>query len=329
MAIIRELKEANLQEPFFPVEERPICVEQFFGGFKNIPGYKAIVDVESGTAISVVSRDYQLITNKDAYEIAIYLIPRLFQDKTISDFVPYNVRMVSSKGSCTIDLILPSVRTELFNNPNECFTPFIRISNSYNRTSRLKFEIGFCRFICLNGVIYDEIGFKFSVAHTKQQLGFRFDEIVEQGSKHLINVKSAWQQFELKLTKIREIQMPQSLILAMFCRAFDINIDSKKVSERQRETYANQVNKLISDGKEYFNELGNNGYAMFNVLTDFASHPPVNGFNINGYQRKVGEWLNDIVDAYDKKDFKLSEFIGEYLDAASYLESLIPTKQNN
>lgn len=328
MAIERELKQANLKEVFFQVEELPVAAEYFFKGFKTIPGYKAIVDAETGAPISVVSSDYRLITNKQAFEIATQLIPMLFEDMTISDFEAYNVRMPHSKGACIIDLIIPADSKNPFLSQDECYTPFIRIWNSYNKTTKLKFEIGFCRWICLNGCIFGEVGFEFSTAHTKQHIGFDLKEIVKKGSKHLINVKAAWEQFNRKLSKVREIPMPQSLILAMYCKAFNITIDQKKVSKYQREKYATQAQKLITDGKEYFAEFGNNGYAMFNVLTDYASYPPEYNFNMNSYQYKVGEWLNDIVKAYDSGNFKLSEFIGEYLDTAAFLESLVPSEAN-
>lgn len=120
--------------------------------------------------------------------------------------------------------------------------------------------------------------------------------------------------------------MPQSLILAMFCRAFNIIVDPHKITSQQKQTLAKQAEKLIANGKEYFEELGNNGYAMFNVLTDFASYPPAYSFNMNNYQHMAGKWLSDIVDAYEKADFKLSEFIGKYLDTSAYLESLISCK---
>lgn len=323
MAIKREIQAADLECAFFKVEERPVYVKQFFNGFHAIPDYKTIVETDNETALSVVSKDYRLITNEDAYRIAGLLIPKLFEGKTINDFMAYNIRMSKSKGSCIIDLILPSDGRNLFGDENERYTPFIRIWNSYNKTTKLKFEIGFCRWICLNGVIFGEVGFKFSTAHTNRSIGFHIDDIVEAGSKKLINVKKAWIELEKKLTKVREIRMPQSLVLAMFCRAFDITINPKDLSAYQRESYTIQAKKLINDGKEYFAELGNNGYAMYNVLTDYASYPPVNGFNINGYQQKVGQWLSDMVNSYESKNFKLSEFIGEYLDTAAFLESLI------
>ena len=326
MAIKRELKAAELDCAFFKVEERPVFINKFFNGFHSIPDYKAIVDLDNETALSVVSKDYRLITNEEAYRIAGLLIPKLFEGKTIHDFMAFNIRMSKSKGSCIIDLILPSDGRNLFGDKNECYTPFIRIWNSYNKTTKLKYEIGFCRWICLNGVIFGEVGFKFSAAHTSRQAGFRLDDIVEAGSKKLINVKTAWTEFEKKLTKVREIPMPQSLVLAMYCKAFDISIDPKDLSAYQRDSYATQAKKLIDDGKEYFSELGNNGYAMYNVLTDYASYPPVNSFNMNGYQQKVGQWLTEIVNAYDSNNFKLSEFIGEYLDTAAFLESLISNK---
>ena len=48
--IIREFNERNLEEAFFPVEEQPI----YSVSRKIIPGYKAIVDSNTGRTLSVV-----------------------------------------------------------------------------------------------------------------------------------------------------------------------------------------------------------------------------------------------------------------------------------
>ena len=64
-----------------------------------------------------------------------------------------------------------------------------------------------------------------------------------------------------------------------------------------------------------------------NVLTDFASFPVghVSQTNIHSYQSKVGEWINELLEANKKVDFKLENFIGEEaISNAEKLEEAIP-----
>ena len=72
--IIREFNERNLEEAFFPVEEQPI----YSVSRKIIPGYKAIVDSNTGRTLSVVSNQYCLIKNIEAYNYANYIVREVF-----------------------------------------------------------------------------------------------------------------------------------------------------------------------------------------------------------------------------------------------------------
>jgi hypothetical protein len=56
-------------------------------------------------------------------------------------------------------------------------TAFLRPSNSYNRTQLLRFE-GFCRWICLNGIIFGRKSIEFSYAHTRRGMD-RVDRFVQ------------------------------------------------------------------------------------------------------------------------------------------------------
>lgn len=65
-----------------------------------------------------------------------------------------------------------------------------------------------------------------------------------------------------------------------------------------------------------------------NVLTDFASFPewtsnPEN--YVDGYQHKVGQWVDNFLAEAQKEGFSLSKYLGDdYQNTAFYLESLVP-----
>ena len=116
-------------------------------------------------------------------------------------------------------------------------------------------------------------------------------------------------------------------------KAFGIKVDKDKVSLRQREVLGQSAKRIVDAAKEYFAEMGNNAYAIFNVLSDFASFPVAYGHQsifIHGLQRKVGLWADELIQEAKKADFSLYKYIGEEaMNTAFFLESLISTLPPN
>lgn len=321
--IIREFNERNLEEAFFPVEEQPI----YSVSRKIIPGYKAIVDSNTGRTLSVVSNQYCLIKNIEAYNYANYIVREVFEGKSLQDFMCYNIIMPNTKGSCRIDLLIPNVFNKLFGDKKESWTPFVRISNSYNKTLALKYEIGFCRWICLNGVIFGQTGVSISAAHMERITYKEIDRLIAKARSSMGNISSLWKAFELKMEELRSIHLSSSSAMGIYCRVFDVKAKNSQITQLQREGLICRAEQFTRTSREYFNELGDNAYAMMNVLTDIASFPewtksPAN--YIDGYQRRVGKWVDDITTEYKKKGFNLSDYIGaDYINTAKFMESLI------
>ena len=316
----------DLNEAFFPVEEQPI----FALGQRRIPGYKTIVKRDTGRPLSVVSEHYQLVRNKEAYDLADYVVEEIFEGKTLKDFKCYNIYMPKSMASCRIDLIIPNNFNYLFGNVRESWTPFVRISNSYNKTMALKYEMGFCRWICKNGMIFGQKGVTFSVNHNKTITFKEIDALITMTKNKIGTAGSLWRSFEQKMKELRYIQVSPSLILEIFCMVFDIKVDKERVTPMQKEGLKRKGEQITRLSDEYFNEMGGNAYAMMNVLTDYATFPawPKNPTNyIDGYQRRVGQWVDDITKQHKIQGFDLSKRIGnEYRDSASYMKSLLHTE---
>lgn len=326
--ITNETNYRDVNEAFFPVEEQPVSLEYPKGRYHRIHGYKAIVETETRNIFSVVSSNYRLVLNAEAYEIADFVIKTVFEGKTILDFKCLNILMPKTKGSCRMDLVIPNNYNTLFGNKTESWTPFIRISNSYNRTATLRYVIGFCRWICLNGVILGQTGISLSINHTgritRQEIGY----LVSIAKTKMGSIGSLWEAFERKMAQLKRITLPSSSALAIFCKVFDVVYDEKEVSEAKKEILSKRAEQIVKASKEYFKEMGNNAYAMMNVLTYYASFPewtPNPSLYVDGYQRRVGKWVDDFIEETQNPYFSLSEYIGnDYQNTAYYLESLVP-----
>ena len=327
--ITRQNTGYDLNKAFFPVEERPISWDDYKSRrTRIIPGYKAIVDLDTGRTLSVVSSKYRLVLNQEAYKIADYVVRAIFNGKTLKDFQCFNILMPKTKGSCRIDLIIPNNFNQLFGSEKESWTPFVRISNSYNRTMVLKYEIGFCRWICQNGMIFGQTGVTFALTHLGRITNEEIETLIENSRKQIGNIGSLWNAFEIKMNTLKETPLPSSSALAIYCKVFNIIANKDKVTDAQEEILALRAKQIVTSSKEYFKELGNNAYAMMNVLSDFASFPEWanNKDNyVDGYQRRVGYWVDEFTTEAQRPDFNLSRYIGEvYQNTAYYLESLVP-----
>ena len=65
--------------------------------------------------------------------------------------------------------------------------------------------------------------------------------------------------------------------------------------ERAWNAFEEHLDRVVS---KYVGEMGKTGYALFNAITDVASHPHVGGYNFirrerAGLQRLAGIWLKD------------------------------------
>ena len=82
--------------------------------------------------------DYELVTNKAAYEMAAEVMKKVFHTTQISDMECLNITMPKTRSFCHIDLIHKSADFSPWE--KDKWTAFLRISNSYNRVL-----IGHCR----------------------------------------------------------------------------------------------------------------------------------------------------------------------------------------
>ena len=324
--ITRTWKQKNLGEAMFPIAAYPVSWNAPYGGSHPIHNQYAIVDVERSNTLAVVSNRYKVISNKEAYELAELIIKGVFGNYTLKDFVCHNVRVSQSRGSCIIDLIIPNNFAQVFGNENESWTPFLRITNSYNRKSVLRYEIGFCRWICLNGCIFGQKGFTISIRHDDLEYYQRYDDVIEEARRKMGNIDSIWKDIVRRLEALKAIEMSPLMILPLFCKVFGVKIDEKKITPAMTEMLTMRTKQILNAGKEYFNEMGNNAYALFNVFTDYASFPAgvsEGSVTIHNLQHRVGDWVDEFLAAYNQDGFSLSKYIGEdAMDAAFYLEKI-------
>ena len=306
---------------FFPVELRPLFMECATDttGYSKLPRHLAVVDVEKNNPFSVVTDGYELVTNLEAYNKAAEIMKQVFHTTNMDDMVCLNVTMPQTRSFCHIDLVHESADFSPWE--KDKWTAFLRITNSYNRTRLLRFELGFCRWICMNGMIFGSKSVEYSYAHTRGGM-----ERTHRFIENIGDIRKLETQLTEKLHQLQRYYVPEANMLAILCRAFDIKVTRDDMSKQKRVENLKDIRAKTSElTKSYFSEMGPHGYAALNVLTDYASRP-VGVFapeaSMNSLQQKCGTWMDDFVAAMNNPEFSFDKYLDGYRQSAELIESL-------
>lgn len=271
------------------------------------PHYKAIVNQNEGKIISVVASNYKLISHKEAMEMGKELFAQLYPEVNPNELVPYKVIAPSSKASAHIDLIHRDVNFEVFK--QDYWLPFLRVTNSYNRSYALSFEIGFVRELCSNGVIFQKDTMKLKYFHNNS------NKINLQNDAN--RIISASKSFRGQCEELKNISVPKELVFAFVCQILGVNLTlpEKKQFPKKLTYLKNLYNRVKILTDLYFNLLGSNAYAVFNVVTDLVSHEEEYK-NFTGYYLSVRSffarptsWMVDFLVKHNQPEFDINIYI--------------------
>jgi len=313
----------SINDLMFPVELHPVYTEIKVNGKEKrieVPNSKIVVNNKSGQPLGVVSSSYKLVTNKEAIELGKKCCTQLFGTDQVSNIEIFNVDAPSTGSYCHIDLVHKGYVMNLFDEKqkSEIYIPYVRITNSYNTSRALSFDIGFCRKICLNGVIFESETIKFTFSHVKHQLNRDISFSLENQK-----IANLFEHFSSYVKKLKDYKIPMEksykIIFALFKikEISEINFSDKKEDKKEYELVLNEVNKKL---KTYVNEIGENSYSLFNVITDIASHSIESRYfrrDINSMQRLAGNWINSFQKEIENKDFSIDKYISQLKDVSS------------
>lgn len=314
----------KLDDVLFPVEEHPVFAN--IRGEKSewqlpVPYKKAIVDVKNGRVVGVVSQGYQLVSNREALHLGYECCRTVFPETHPEEWLVEATDAPATGSHCFIDLVHNSAKLDFSDVPAnkrpEVYGPFIRVTNSYNGLRSLLFDIGFYRKVCKNGLILPETIIQFRFTHQKREIGSSICFEVEHTK--LQKLKTTFISY---IDILRNVAMAQPLFEPLV-RGVLLLRPPKEMDPKSREAHEwgmlkNAIHEL---SKRYADDLGENAYAAFNAITDFASNPPSNLHvrrERHSLQRLAGEWLTTFSAACCNRDFTVEK----------YLENLTKTSFN-
>jgi len=306
---------SEVNDLLFPVKEHSVFVEIPNGKTKqrvDVRDKKAIVNSNNNRVLGIVSRRYRLVTNQQALDWAFECCETVFPE---TKPVEWQVTAADAPGTgsyCFIDLTHNSSTLDFScvsaGNRPDAFGPFIRVLNSYNRQRALAFDIGFYRKVCTNGMIAPDSIIRFRFSHLRRDIGegIEFEVARDKLSKYKVSFSGyldALQKCDVPREKFDAI----SRSVLSISEPADLEPESREAAEW--DALSTHMGKLC---EEYAQELGENAYAVFNAITDFASHPLTNRFvtrTRHSLQRLAGSWIDSFSKECQKPGFKVDEYL--------------------
>lgn len=305
----------DINSLLFPVELRPVYTEHKVNGnikrFK-LPNSKAVVNKQTGKPISVVSNTYRLITNEEAIDLGKKCASQVFESEETKNIEIFNVYAPSTASYCHIDLIHSNFYMNIFDDKDksDIYLPYIRVTNSYNTSRALKFDIGLCRKLCLNGVIFESETVKFKFSHVKKQLTKDIEFILEDNK-----IKKLFEEFVSHTKRLKSFKINKGYSINIIKDLFNIRNKSEinfKGKDQNVKQYNALINEIHNRLNKYVQESGKNAYSLFNTITDLASHPIENRYfrrDMNSMQRLAGNWMKSFQKEIQQNNFKISNYV--------------------
>lgn len=315
----------HLDDLLFPVRTVPVYADLRGGAneglqrdpykradevLRRIPGQRALVNCETERVISVVSENYQVVTNREALHYAQLCCQAAFPESAQREWRILEAHAPSTMGSCRIDLVHPASALDFggpkFHGKADTFGPFVRVTNSYNRSRALGFEIGFFRKVCSNGMILPRASVRFSFNHNTRKISEHVAFEVQADS-----FKRLRENFRAFLAPLWKCSVPLNLF-APATRAVLRISKPDPMGTRQQQPWEKLAAHLESVSEKYAWDMGLNGYALMNVITDVATRPPKCPFirrEQHSLQRSAGIWLADFSEECRKPGFTVKAYV--------------------
>lgn len=305
-------REISVQNLLFDVDQLPIEAVVGTGeGMRRIgiPGKKALVNTMTGRVLGVVSRDYRVVTNMEAVNMARQVCEHAFPGISVME---WEAKRGAAPGTLSYAFIDLMHRTHVLNywddeiKQNDPFTPFLRVTNSFNGARALRFDIGFMRKHCSNGVIFEEEVATIKASHNTEALEKLKIEIKSR------SLPKMWEDFSRFLTSVRGVAMDgdQSVLALKTVLHLSPASEDHKPTRRQGLQELSRDLSLRLEG--YRKELGFNAYAVFNTLTDIAARPPDNPYfqkDRDTIEKRSGRWLKELARQNQQSNFNLDEWL--------------------
>lgn len=250
---------------------------------------------------SRVSGGYRLIKNEEAIEAGRRVFSLAFGEAAARELRPINLTMPRRRTFMHADLAAESLTFALWN--DDAWTPFLRVSNSYNKTQQLRFTIGVHRLICANGMIGED-GVTYTDPH-RRPLDAWIEDLERKPLTNFGLARFDPRGMRERLERLAEVAVPPPEFLAGLARALDLDPPSAldrltdgSRRDRRRRARAPSARHWRRVGQHlrrladrYRDTHGDTAFALLGAASEYASRakaPGMHAGRINALQRRCG-----------------------------------------
>ena len=296
--------ENELQNACFPVE----LADVYVGNPARCAGrYRAIVpcDVDGADGsdpFAIVTDRYRLISNQDVIDLGHEAFERLFGPNLCARITVFNVAMARSRGSFFADFtVVPELEFSIPIPPNRGsaepgdedptgHTFFLRTVNSYNRTQAVRLEVGVCRGICRNGMIFGKRSIRFRDPHHK--------------SKHQLMDQIAGSAEFLRTAELRDgisaaygLSLPQGMtVLEGVWQVLKLANPPRDSGSQVVGLWGERCHALRAVSGKYQRDFGETAFSVLQAASQWArDQAQTSPIQRHGYERRCGEMLESLM----------------------------------
>ena len=285
------VEEAGLGRAFFSVSKIRVHTTDTGHTFGR---HWAVVSDDRREVFSIVTEDYRLVSNLQAYELGRRAFALLFGTRAAAELQLFNVTMPATRSSAHMDLTAEGLGFAPIG--EDRWLPFLRVTNSYNRSRALGFTVGVCRWICTNGLIFGEQSLKLKVPHmTDEDIEHRLVEAFAHRGFDVVGCAD-------KLQKLTRLAVPAEWFLAGMLEILDVKPPAERLrNAARRDGWLRLGPWLRGLGEKYHEELGANAYALVNAASDYAGDetaPLMSAARVDALQLRCGSWVDRVLDRY-------------------------------
>lgn len=329
------LEEASLKAAFFPVELCPLYwkgeakenkpMDIFdIQGYNLCPNHYAVVNMINGNVFACVTKNYALITNRQAYEvIGIHVACKVFGFQESIKFEANNVYMSKTKGECIIDYS----RYIEKNQPgiNDGWQAFIRMENSYNKTRKLSYTLGFMNL--KEGAIlsFNSLSISVDSAHTGALSTIIGNIDRQMYKKQSYKICEIEEHFQRKLQILRTLPVAKEDIFPLFCKIFNISKPQRDIDKDDQAALLLCCQFIETKAEEMVKKYGKNAYSLLLVFAGYANETNMASLYLyyDKAQASLGSWVDEYIEKAKEQDFSINQYIGQKAaDTASWIRSL-------
>ncbi len=260
----------------------------------RVPAKQALVHRPSGRILGIVGTGYRIVTNREALDLAHTVCARAFPGVTAHEWAPTRVIAPQTLSYASIDL---HHRAHVLNlsfadrTRDDPYTPFVRVTNSFNGSRALRFDFGFIRSHCTNGCIFERDLASLVVTHARDAIAGLDVKV------NAFPLDEKWRQFSAMIHTLKTTPVTPPIAHELIAALLTLAPADHCRTERQRAEHTQVVQEIGRRHASYETELGANAYAVFNTVTDFAARPFESGsFNRAPatLEQRAGTWLRTV-----------------------------------